>query len=905
MPQSVKILLVEDDPSDAELVLRVLKRAGIDWTACRVDTESEFRRQLAEFAPNIILSDFSMPKFDGMSALAVARETHPQIPFVFVSGTIGEEFAIKALKNGASDYVLKHDLGRLPPAVERALQDAAKADEQRRTQAALHHSELRFRLAASSGDVWDWSITTGEAYLSAQWKRRLGFDEAEVPNTAAAWMALLHADDREPVRNAFRVHLKTRAPFEIEYRARMRPGGYRWWYAKGQAMWGEDGRATYMAGTVVDVTERRVAEIKVRRLNRVYAMLSGINTLIVHTNDRGELFREACRIAVKDGRFLLAWIGQVDKDVGHITPVASFGAGADRVPQIAQGLGNDVLMTFSQGQALAQRRALIVQDAVHDSRVPLREETLALGLRSFAVLPIRVGADVVATLALYASEGGFFDGTEMRLLLDLANDIAFALDHIDKAERLNYLAYYDALTGLANRALFQERLAQFVETARREQHKLAVLMVDLDRFKVVNETLGRQAGDELLRQVAERFLKRPAEAGRFARIDGGHFAIVIPEIRSEENLARTITQRVEEYFGRPFLASDQQLRVTARLGIAVFPNDGASADTLVRNAEAAVSRAKSRGERYLFYRQEMTEKIAGTLALENRLRQALENNEFVLHYQPKVDACSGRILSVEALIRWQHPERALVPPAQFIPLMEETGMILEVGAWALRQAVVDHQYWSALGLAKVPRIAVNVSQIQLRKDSFVDTMRALIAEGAQPPGIDLEITETLVMEDIEDNVTKLNQLRDLGLGLAVDDFGTGYSSLRYLAKLPVQTLKIDRSFIITMLQEPHTMTLVSTVISLAHSLGLNVVAEGVDSEDQARMLRDLRCDEMQGYLYSRPLPLDEITALLRADDIQGGACWSRQDMAQGTANTVTGPRMDSRPPVAHKVVGSP
>ncbi len=878
MPESVKILLVEDDATDAELVLRVLKRAGIEWTACRVDTEVEFRRKLNEFSPDIILSDFSMPKFDGMSALAVARETHPQVPFVFVSGTIGEEFAIQALKNGATDYVLKHDLGRLPPAVQRALQDAAKAEEQRRTQAALRHSELRFRLAASSGDVWDWTITTGEAYLSPQWKKRLGYEDHEIPNTAHAWMSLLHPDDRDPVRSAFRGHLLSQAPFEIEYRARMRSGGYRWWYAKGQAMWDDTGRATYMAGTVVDITERRVAEIKVRRLNRVYAMLSGINALIVHTNERNELFREACRIAVKDGRFLLAWIGVVDKDAGRITPVAHHGADADCLHKMALGLSHEVLMTFAQGQALAQRRALIVQDARNDSRVPMREETLALGLRSFAVLPIRVGSEVVATLALYAAESGFFDATEMRLLLDLANDIAFALDHIGKSEQLNYLAYYDALTGLANRALFQERLAQFVETARRERHKMAVLMVDLDRFKVVNETLSRQAGDELLRQVAQRFLKRPTESGRFARIDGGHFAIAIPEVDSEENLARSISQRVEEYFGQPFLIGGQQLRVTARLGIAVFPNDGNDAETLTRNAEAAVSRAKGRGERFLFYRQEMTEKIAGTLALESRLRQALENNEFVLYYQPKVDAHTGRILSVEALIRWQHPERSLVPPVQFIPLMEETGMILEVGAWALRQAVVDHQYWSALGLAEVPRIAVNVSQIQLRKDSFVDTMRALIAEGTQPPGIDLEITETLVMEDIEDNVTKLNQLRGLGLGLAVDDFGTGYSSLRYLAKLPVQTLKIDRSFIITMLQEPHTMTLVSTVISLAHSLGLSVVAEGVDSEDQARVLRELRCDEMQGYLFSRPLPLEDMTALLQNGTPQGSG-WSRQNGA--------------------------
>lgn len=865
LPEAVKVLLVEDEPTDAELVLRMLARAGVACISRRVDTEAEFRRQLDEFAPDVILSDFSMPRFDGMTALELARVSHPDIPFVFVSGTIGEEHAIRALKSGATDYVLKHDLARLPPAVERALQDARTAAEQRRMEAALRHSELRFRLAASTGDVWDWTVASGEAYISHQWKRRLGYEDHEIQNTATAWLALMHAEDRETVLQAFNDHLKHDTPYDVEYRARARSGEYRWSHAKGQAMRDADGRATYMAGSVVDITERKLAEIRVRRLNRVYAMLSGINALIVHTRERDELFREACRIAVKDGQFTLAWIGRVDRDAQRLRRVAWSGTGEDYVARIPTGLDpSDPASYGPAGQAVVERRAVIVQDAAGDARASRPEGGEPLGLRSYAVLPVTVGREVVATLALYAGETGFFDATEMRLLLELANDIAFALDHIDKAERLNYLAYYDALTGLANRTLFLERLAQFIQTARGEHQKVAVLMVDLDRFRVVNETLGRQAGDEVLRQVALRFMQHTGEPGRFARIDADHFAIVIPEIGSEENLARYLVQRGQEYFGPPLQVADQTLRLSVRTGIAVFPNDGEDADTLLRNAEAAVKRAKARGERSLFYAQEMTEKIAGTFALENRLRQALENDEFVLHYQPKVDTLTRRIVGVEALMRWLHPERGLIPPAQFIPLMEETGMILEAGGWALRQAVLDHQTWRDEGLAEVPRIAVNVSQIQLRKSDFVATVHAAIAAAASPPGIDLEITESLVMEDIEGNIDKLRRLRELGLSVAVDDFGTGYSSLRYLAKLPVQTLKIDRSFIITMNQEAHTMTLVSTIISLAHSLGLKVVAEGVDADAQAQVLRRLGCDEMQGYLFSRPLPMHEITALLRA-----------------------------------------
>jgi EAL domain-containing protein (putative c-di-GMP-specific phosphodiesterase class I) len=257
----------------------------------------------------------------------------------------------------------------------------------------------------------------------------------------------------------------------------------------------------------------------------------------------------------------------------------------------------------------------------------------------------------------------------------------------------------------------------------------------------------------------------------------------------------------------------------------------------------------------------MTERIAEKVSLENKLRQALEKDEFVLHYQPKVDVESRRLLGVEALIRWQRPELGLVPPLEFIPLLEETGLILQVGSWALKRALLDHRYWGERAL-KTPRVAVNVSPIQLRQHDFVDIVKQVLTDGVAPTGLDLEITENLVMEDIQTNIKKLTSLRELGVEIAIDDFGTGYSSLSYLAKLPVQSLKIDRSFVVAMLDGRDGMTLVSTIVSLAHSLRLKVVAEGVDSEDQAKHLRLLRCDEMQGYLVSRPLPRDELTALL-------------------------------------------
>jgi len=319
------------------------------------------------------------------------------------------------------------------------------------------------------------------------------------------------------------------------------------------------------------------------------------------------------------------------------------------------------------------------------------------------------------------------------------------------------------------------------------------------------------------------------------------------------------------------MVSGTELRVSAKAGIALFPNDGQDADALFQNAEAALKKAKAAGERYLFHTQQMTERIGEKLALENKLRQALEKEEFVLHYQPKVDTATRRIDSVEALIRWQSPELGLVPPMQFIPLLEETGLILEVGAWALGRAVVDHRTWTEQGLA-APRISVNVSPVQLRKRDFVATVEEAIMAGSIPPGIDLEITESLVMEDIEASMKKLEAVRVLGVSIAIDDFGTGYSSLALLKRLPVDELKVDRSFVMGLGRDPKDSPIVSTVVGLAEALGLAAIAEGVETAAQAEELRRIGCRLAQGFYFARPQPAERTTPLLggRLDGVDDG-----------------------------------
>jgi EAL domain-containing protein (putative c-di-GMP-specific phosphodiesterase class I) len=335
--------------------------------------------------------------------------------------------------------------------------------------------------------------------------------------------------------------------------------------------------------------------------------------------------------------------------------------------------------------------------------------------------------------------------------------------------------------------------------------------------------------------------------------------MVMPGLAGAEQIARRNEQRFAQVFGAPFEIGTAKLHVSARIGVAIFPDHAVDAEALLRNAEAALKKAKTAGERYLFYTEDMTARMVERLALENKLRAALENDEFVLHYQPKYEVDGDTIAGLEALIRWQSPDLGLVPPLEFVPLLEETGLIIEVGAWALRRAAFDHRAWLEAKVA-APRVAVNVSAIQLRQRDFVQRVAREIGAGSVPAGIDLEITESVVMADIEASIEKLSALRRLGVGIAIDDFGTGYSSLFYLARLPAQALKIDRSFVAT-LGDPTTLKLVETIISLAHSLGLEVIAEGVETQEQANTLRRLRCDQLQGYLFSRPLAAKQVAAL--------------------------------------------
>jgi len=426
--------------------------------------------------------------------------------------------------------------------------------------------------------------------------------------------------------------------------------------------------------------------------------------------------------------------------------------------------------------------------------------------------------------------------------------------------RLQFLAQHDALTQLPNRAQFQDRCQDALLRAQRHGKPVGVVCIDLDRFKTVNDSLGHAMGDRLLQMVAERLRDCVREVDTVARTGGDEFVILLDEMASSRDAAM-VSDKLLGVLSKPFTLDEHELVISASIGVSCHPEDGSDSQALLKNADAAMHHAKEQGRNTCrFFSADMNAHALETFVLTGQMRQALERNELLLHYQPRIGVVSGRIAALEALICWQHPERGLMFPVRFIPLLEETGMILEVGRWAIRQALADYREWHARGW-QPPRIAVNVLPIQLRQKNFVDMVGEAIMESPRH-GLDLIITESLFMGDIEGNIGKLRLLKDMGVNVAIGAFGTGHSPLAHLAKLPASALQIDRSFIVSMMSDPDSMTIVSTIISLAHALNLKVIAEGVDSEEQAKFLRLLKCDEIQGDLISKPVPAENIPSML-------------------------------------------
>jgi diguanylate cyclase (GGDEF)-like protein len=735
----IRILFIEDLEYEMELALSQLKRAGVECVWRRADTAPGVLTALEDFAPTIVLSDFSLPQFDGLSALALVREHAPDLPFLFLSGTIGEERAIEALRRGAVDYVLKTNMARLAPAVRRAVEEAA---------------------------------------------------------------------------------------------------------ARG---------------------ERRRQEAQIARLNRVLKMVSGVNGLIVRIRDRAELLREACRLAVSVGGYTAAVASSKMPGTVGIMPVAWNGADEALTESLrAQIAESSVRDTSIIGRVLKSGDVFVCNNTNNlNATASFNSLMISSGLCSLVALPLMIDGTAIGALLLAARDSDSVSEEELRMLREVAASLSFSLQYMQKDTTVRFLSHFDPHTGLANRALFCERVGRLLASAASRKSDIAIAVIDIERLSVINDSFGRRMGDLLLQQISERLKRRFGQPELLAHFSGGTFALVRERgADAPPDLLAGTNEHVGAVFGEPFLIEKQEIRVSVRTGLSLYPRDGKDAAILIQNAEAALRNARGSREKQFQYNADKLSEMVSQLALENKLKTALERQQFEMHYQPKVNVVTRRIQGVEALLRWRSPEGQLISPGAFLPVLESSGLIVAVGSWVIEQAARDCAKWQYAGLPPV-RVAVNISPAQLEQADFVSHfLKAVRPWSTADWGLDVEITEGALHENSSAEIRKLKQLRSTGIRIAIDDFGTGYSSLSRLSSLPIDTLKIDRCFVQQALRNASGSVLVKTIVELARAFGMTTVAEGVEKQEELDLLWQMGCDQSQGFLHSPAVPATEFAHLL-------------------------------------------
>ena len=626
-----------------------------------------------------------------------------------------------------------------------------------------------------------------------------------------------------------------------------------------------DDRGTLVGEITIarDVTELERVDTSLRRANRALRVLSTVNQALIYGESEPALLNLVCKALVDQGGYKSAWAGFAEHDQNKsVRPVAQCGVDDGYLDHAQISWADTERGRGPTGTAARTGTVQVFRDLGSDPRVlAWRAEVLRRGYASAIALPLATGPNTVGVLTIYSKETNAFDDEEVALLKELAADLSFGiLTHRSNLERYRAearaerLANFDLLTELPNRTQLISHLEGAIEREASGTDGVALMILSVDRFSEIQEGVGIAGADDLLKKVAVR-LGSAAEVGHFiARIADDSFAIVIP--RADAERAHELAKNIQRVMTDPFELAGVPLDVRTTSGIALYPTHGTSADALMRRSDIAVRRARTAGIEYALYSGKGETETPQRLIHLAELRKAIKDDELLLYYQPKIDVRAGAVAAVEALVRWPHPERGMVPPKDFISQAEQTGLIKPLTDWVLDAACKQINQWQRLGI-EMP-IAVNISPNTLRDPNL---LKQLIALGTQAGGrlklLQLEVTESALMEDPEQSHDILSRIRDLGIQIFLDDFGTGYSSLSYIAALPIHALKIDRSFIVRMMQHERHRAVVIAAISLAHSLGMKVIAEGVETADQAKAVIELGCDEIQGFFFSRPLPAGE------------------------------------------------
>ena len=812
----LNLLYVEDAPADFELLVRHLQRQGMAANVVRVDDSTQLAKALDEAQWDAILTDYNVPSLNFRETLALLCGRLPDCPIILVSGSIGEETAVELLREGVWDFVLKDNLARLCPALERGVRDSAQRRARQATERALQASEERFRVIAATIHevIWMADVELKQIFYvspayEAIWQRSC----ASLHENPRSIVDSLHPEDRQRVIDDIRAAQAAGGSFEHEYRIVRPDGSMRWVVDRGfPVVDSPPDRATRYVGVAEDVTERHSSEERLRQAAAVF-----------------ESTREGVMITDLDAR--LVAVNKAFTDISGLAEAEVLGQdpriqrSGRHGPEFYQTLWASLLDTGQwQGEIWNRRKNGEVYPAW---------------------MTISTVRDEHDRPTHYV--GVFSDISQLKR----------------SEAQLAHLAHYDPLTDLPNRLLVQSRLEHALDRAQRQDQRAAVLFIDLDRFKTVNDSFGHVVGDQLLVDVALRLREGMRDEDTLGRFGGDEFLLLLDPI-GDPAAAAGVARDLLANLTTPFrLAAGNDVYVGASIGISIFPEDGATAAELLRGADAALYQAKEQGRnRFCFYTAAMNANAKAQLELEAALRRALERDEFVLHYQPKVDLRTGQVCGAEALIRWQRDATVLEPPAGFIPLAEKTGLIVPIGTWVIDAACRQLRSWHDAGWSEL-QLSVNVSGRQFYSDDLTAIVAAALARHEIPAScLELEVTESMLMADPEQTIDILHALKRIGVRLSLDDFGTGYSGFAYLSRFPIDALKIDQSFVSHIVTEPEAAMIAVSIIDLAHRMRLKVVAEGVETEPQLGYLRMRGCDEMQGYYFARPMPAASFSALL-------------------------------------------
>ncbi|MBF0187557.1 MAG: EAL domain-containing protein [Magnetococcales bacterium] len=677
---------------------------------------------------------------------------------------------------------------------------------------------------------WEWDIGTGNLSWSDEAYRIFGYEPKSQNVTFALFVKHVHGDDRNRVLTLIRSAMKGQALYNIEHRI-VRPNGTeRIVHEQGEAVFDKEGMVTHLVGTVHDITERRDAEDQLRIATQVFG------SAMAKVEDQFRITRKVLESAIE-----CVAITDAKGRIQSVNPAFHQVTGYDE-SEVEGALPGVFQADLHEKRFIRKVRKSIAESGQWQGEVWNRR-------KDGEAFP-----EQVTVTAIQDDKGNTLN------LVVLSHDIS---DVQRSREALRHQTYHDALTGLPNRSLFLDRLDQNLRRASRRKRRVCVILFDLDRFKNVNDSLGHAAGDDLLRLVAERVSETLREGDTVCRMGGDEFAIIPGDIHEAQDAVHVV-QKLFEALEEPFTLLEHTLYITASVGITLHPEDGESAESLVRNADMAMSRAKDTGRNnFQFYTAAMDEAATDRLDLENALRMGVEKQEFALFYQPKIDAVTGAVVGMEALVRWIRDNGSPISPGVFIPMAEETGLILPLGDWILQEACRTTQMWRQKGFKSL-RVAVNLSARQVANGGFFErVMEILDQTGLPTDNIELEITESAMMTDLDRAVSVLGKLADQGIHIALDDFGTGYSSLSYLKKFPIHSLKIDRSFVNDITTDTDDAAIVSAILSMARSLKLEVIAEGVENRDQFTFLSHKKCDQIQGYLFSRPLTKEAFEDFMR------------------------------------------